>query len=297
MAANPLLQPAQAAALISPVRKLFSPDLLVHVGAGAGTGLLAAWRDWGLENVLVIDAEPHKLNWVSAPSEEQRWRSCGAVLASRVGSAIWREASYAEESGLLSVDQLLSLPTDVQVCGEYERATTSLDDLVDCDQPGLRQVWLLIDCFPSVLILQGAQRLLRKATSVVWLRVIIADHQPEAMGLKEAEKFLAEFGFVLLYVIENDHPTLGYALFVRNRATELWSDVANLHEELREQKTRLNAMESMLKSCRAAEKRASELEDRLQRSESLRRSLEEQVGRAEEQLRFIENILLKDGKP
>jgi hypothetical protein len=218
-------------AAIDPIRKLFPPHLLVHVGAGNGVGPLAQWRQWGLERVLVVDADPHRLAWADVPGK--RWGKCSAVLAASDGPVEWYEASNADESGLLPAMELMGLWPSLILTQQQRQSAITLDTLLqERGEEYHNGCWLLIECLPVLPVLQGSMKFL-EGTNVVWARVIsdgIA--APHGATLLTIQQQLIPQNFVLVDVSTSSHPSIGYALFVKNQVPALSECIAALRIEL-----------------------------------------------------------------
>ena len=143
------------------------------------------------------------------------------VLDTRDGAAPFHTLSHANESGLLSGDELKSLWPNIRTAHTLERSTQTLDNLLATD-PSLADLndtdagWLIIDSLPAARILNGAMERIRHCT-VVGARVVLDDARaPAGTHVNEVRSLLEPLGFRHVFSLEETHPAIVMALFTRS---------------------------------------------------------------------------------
>lgn len=217
---------AQAFAVL---RALAPPALVVHAGAGAGEGPLGLWRRWPVDRAVVLDADARRLAWARTLAKSRPWLVQAVVLGPQDGESLFFTASNPAESGLLSPELCTGLWPNLRLCRSAPCPTRRLDRYLEAAIPGAGEpLWCLVDCFPALAVLRGAEGLLDRC-GVVGARVVLDARMP---GLGEAsleavDAFLAAHGFCRVCLAAGLHPAVGAALFARD-----WPrDMARLHRE------------------------------------------------------------------
>jgi hypothetical protein len=157
--------------------------------------------------------------------------------------------SLKTESGLLPAESLRPLWPNVQTVSTTLRAVVTLDQVLAAAWPANVGApdWLWVDTWPSVAVLQGAERTLR-TTQVLVVRVALPPVDQgalQACSYKAAHEWLARKGYVSVSVIESRHPMTGWALFVRDSAATLEQFQQQIHV-LAKEKTNLIAEHDVL---------------------------------------------------
>jgi hypothetical protein len=263
------------AAWLEHLRILFPPAGAVLVGAGAGTGdwvqLLAQWN---AANVTLIEADDTQFQYLQRSTAREGWHLCKQVIARETETVTFHQASNAAESGLLEPETLRNLWPNLKTVQKQPREAISLADLLQDESASAN--WLLVDCLPALLVIQGAGSL--PNVDVIAARVLIEEQErPDLASLSVLQDALVEHGFQLLSTQSSRHPAIGHALFVRDVQAELrklrteQADEKNKHQREAEQRTQLAEtaiarqtaesaaqLEAARQAQAAAEKRASE---------------------------------------
>ena len=208
--------------VVSLLQHINPPNAILHVGAGKGTGAMSVWHQWSVEWALMIDADETRLDWAyELRLNNPNWQVEIAVLAETTEELDYFKASNSDEDGLISPVQLSSLWPNLQTKQEVRVKTQKLDDVLDNiienPMPDSMNIWLIVECLPSLPVLKGALRLLEKA-SVLWLRVLL---QPlpsliEIATLDSIKSYLQAQGYTCVQMEESNHPAIGEVLFVKD---------------------------------------------------------------------------------
>lgn len=247
------------ASLLSLLRGLTEPTFVVHVGAGRGVGELHTWQTWDLPKALIVEPDVTRLDWAQRLcSQHTGWKIATQVISNEETEVEYHLASNPDEDSLVPTHRLSAIWVGIRTVKVQSVSATSLDKLLgvhlvaDSGQHKAN-LWCLIDCFPSDLILLSAEHSLAQM-SVVVARVVLTDsHQEDSIGsLSSVSLYLQVKGFKCLSVIETTHPSVGYAIFVR--------DFKAIHEQYRD------AVQAQLQTEQTTVMQQSELinEQRLQ---------------------------------
>ena len=207
------------------MRRIYPPHTLIHVGCGRGVGDMHAWRQWDVDTVILIDADPARSQWVaSLTAQHPKWRSISSVLGDTDGDAMYYKASNPDQDGLMPVLPLAKLWPNIRELSSENRPTQRLDNLLvqnalgDAIQaPAI--IWIIIDCMPAMRILRGSEALLKEA-SIIWLRVLLEPIQgiDADANLVAINDYLSGFGYCYVQHAEGNHPATGEVIFVRDWA-------------------------------------------------------------------------------
>ncbi|WPL18696.1 Myosin heavy chain [Thiorhodovibrio winogradskyi] len=319
----PLSSPTAATeAGLELLRQLYPPQMLVHVGIGNGAGPMQCWQRWSSPaNAVLIDADASRIQWAKAlTAKHPHWHLLGNVLLDHAdGQSLYHRASNPDEDGLLDPDALKAFWPNLRKLEQTERVTQPLGRLLselnlgESPQPS-SCAWLLIDCLPADRILRGATDLLQHAT-VIWARVLLQPIGQDAQDANEAtlgavEAVLEPLGFRSVQVSESNHPAVGYALFVRDWASQLAGEVskaAERHQAETEKQSKITQqLEQQLEQQRQALKQAQtniaelnqSLEQRTQaktqaeaKTEELKQTLDAAQAKAQQQANELKKQL------
>lgn len=214
-------QPEMAVALL---QQILPPTSAVVVGVNRLNPTWLSWPNLRHDRVLLIDAQAERLKAVHQNLFHTRgWQSREALLDASDGTATFHAVSHAGESGLLPDSALQLLWPNIRTQQAAERPTCRLDSLLADDAAWDQENedstgWLIIDCLPAVRILLGAQNHLQRC-SLVAVRVLVgaaADAGIEGSTLAEAVEMLESAGFRHALSLEETHPDIVTAVFVRD---------------------------------------------------------------------------------
>ena len=207
------------------MRRIYPPHTLIHVGCGRGVGDMHAWRQWDVDTVILIDADPARSQWVaSLTAQHPKWRSISSVLGDTDGDAMYYKASNPDQDGLMPVLPLAKLWPNIRELSSENRPTQRLDNLLVQNALGdaiqaPAMIWIIIDCMPAMRILRGSEALLKEA-SIIWLRVLLEPIQgiDADANLVAINDYLSGFGYCYVQHAEGNHPATGEVIFVRDWA-------------------------------------------------------------------------------
>ncbi|MFN5746291.1 MAG: hypothetical protein ACK443_09440, partial [Methylococcaceae bacterium] len=203
--------------VVSLLRDLYPPNVLVHIGVGQGVGDMSAWRQWSVARAVLVDTQAEPVWFGQEQLAHPDWRWISQAVSDHDGDALYYIASNAAENGLLDPDSLSHYWPNLQAVESHSRAVYRLDSLLLAGDMVETPDWLIIDCLPSLTILKGARQSL-ETCSVVWVRAILEPQQDNVndAGLASIRDYLEARGFDCLGVAEALNPGLGTAIFVKN---------------------------------------------------------------------------------
>ncbi len=207
------------------LHQIYPASKLIHVGTGQGQGNTHQWRNWSVEEALLVD--PLAPAWLtSAIAQHPAWHHRPAILAASETNATWYFASNTAESGFIPPNRLQAIWHGIKTLGTEQRQTTTIDKLLteylsDWHKNEFGN-WLIIDCLPALPILQGAHGALQDCR-VLWVRVVL---NPDILDMEDAQlsaiqQLLASQQFTLIALTESLHPAVGEAIFIKNCSSKL----------------------------------------------------------------------------
>lgn len=227
------------ASLLPLLRALSEPACVVHVGAGRGAGELNIWQNWGVPNALIVDADVNRLGWAHRLcAQRSGWKTSAQLISNQGPEVQYHLASNPDEDSLMPMQLLTEIWANIRAVKAQTVACVSLDQLLEDELADyLRQqtvsTWCLIDCLPADLILLSAENALTQM-SVVVARVVL-ENLPllDSVGLlSTVAPYLKTKGFKCLQVFESTHPSIGYAVFVRDFKATYEQSVHVMHDQL-----------------------------------------------------------------
>lgn len=193
------------------------PRGILLVGAGAGNGEFVQWLQRHDEKAVCLvegDSRQHS-HLVSTVQSRTSWTVRRDVVAGDATAVTFYHASNSAESGLIQPESLQTLwPNLVTERATDDEHASTLDTLAG--QSGIQINWLVLDCLPGGVLLKGGAVLLR-GIDVLVARVITADRDrvPECATCTYVQRALASHGLRLAKCMDERHPGMGLAIFVR----------------------------------------------------------------------------------
>ena len=232
------------------------PSSLIHVGIGDGVGASCVWMDWGIQNVLVVEADASRLEKAKgvlvARGYGVKFKGAMAARVTVVGAGnsakdgtknddvSFYRAIHPRESGLINPEALRGFWPSLSLGSTAAMKAVSVDevwqsflldkeaqvesDQIDDDgkQDGLN--WLVVDCLAGFVILDGASEVL-KDTAVVCVRALRdvakeSSKQPPGLllesGVEHLDLYLDSLGFRRVAFVADSHPDVGYGVYCRD---------------------------------------------------------------------------------
>jgi len=204
------------------LQQLHPPLGLVHVGAGSGIGLANYWRNWDINNVVLIEAEAHRYPNLQQSDLPATWHVLATAIAGTAMEAPWFCASNPAESGLLDLTALNGIWPNLQVTEVINIKPSPLADVLEqLPDSTVGQInWLVIDCLPGLTVLKGTTEHYLGQMDVLLVRVLLSV-EPVDEALSEASlaaiaAYLSLQGFRLIAVEAGNHPAVGLAVFSKD---------------------------------------------------------------------------------
>jgi len=241
------IEPTQSlTSILQLLRTLTEPSFVVHVGAGRGVGELHTWQSWGLPKALIVEADGNRLAWAHhLCAQHPGWKIAEQVVAKDGPEVQYHLASNPDEDSLVPMHRLNSIWANIRTVKTQTLSATSLDRLLSAEwsedhgQP-TTGTWCLIDCLPADEILSGAEDSLAQI-SVVVARVVLTDFSEEnsAGRLSKVLPYLQANGFKRLSVLESTHPSIGYAVFIRDFKASYEQRIDAMQDQLKKEQVLL----------------------------------------------------------
>lgn len=116
------------------------PTSLIHVGIGDGIGATCVWMDWGINDVVVVEADSSRLQkatellgkkgyGIQFGKAERVFRHVEGVVGTRAGEVGFYKASHPRESGLLSPESLRRYWPSLTACSVEVLEAITVDDI------------------------------------------------------------------------------------------------------------------------------------------------------------------------
>ncbi len=205
--------------------EMFPVNGLFHIGAGA-TGSTALYEAIGAQNLFLIEARPDLVDMLSLRFENlPNAHVRQAVLAKEGGEMSFHVASLGVESSTLPVCAMSPFWKNIATVEEFDVTATTLSAFVqnaqDIRKATSRANWLLVDCFPSLDILQGAEDLLHDEIEVVVVRTIAHEAVNGNLKLMQSDEqgvheYLGGAGFRRVSEFSERHPHIKLLVFARD---------------------------------------------------------------------------------
>lgn len=289
---TPIVTRAGLEAVLSTLGFALPPTSVIHVGIGDGSGATSVWLAWGIQHVVIVEADEilyQKAMSVIAHKDikpNNLYAVLGTVAASAVGVPFYR-ASHPRESGLINPDALRGYWPSLRVSSHQTMVARTLDEIwmsstqakqLESEQfhetnqgspnPNLLDEksdssWLIVDCLPGKIILEGAQTLLTQA-SVICVRALREVLKSSAMSVKDSslqtlDAYLFNLGFRRVAFITDSHPDIGHGVYCRDNQSSV-KQALNLNQQVQDLLTNLDAS---IRAREALEELATELEAQL----------------------------------
>ena len=212
-------------AAIEVLSTVFPVELLAHIGPGP-VGDDALIELTTPEKVIMFDAQIECANRLTEKYADQtEIHIQNAVLASQKARTVFFNSSLRTESGLVSSSFLSPFWQNIRDISETDVETETYDNLVE-ELPstfthGSKPNWLVVNCFPGLDILKGAEHSLEIDLDVVIVRVIHDQVNLDDAALCDClddkiTEHMKHSGFRRVSFFQNRHPNLGMTIFVKD---------------------------------------------------------------------------------
>ena len=204
---------------------LYPAQVVAHIGAGT-EGDTKIYDAIASPKRLLVEGHPERFSTLTSSFQcDENTRICNAVISDVDGATDFHIASLSAESGLIEPGQLQKLWQNVTTEEVKKLQAYTYDSFIqtvaDYRQQSNAPNWLIIDCFPSALILKGAKQSLQNGVEVVVVRCINTSTSAKESYLadctdKEVVSFMHNAGFKTLKSYLGSHPSLKYILFAKD---------------------------------------------------------------------------------
>lgn len=203
------------------LRSAMPPRGTLLVGAGSGNGPWVQWlQGRGVSPVWAVEGDGAQYQHLlrSVPSNGG-WTPRRDVVAASEEAATFYAASNPAESGLLEPEQLARLwPNLTTRQAARAEAPVTLDVLLS--DAGSDINWLILDCLPADVLLQGGPELLPQLDVVLVRLVADAEAGAPFTNADAADTLLRAAGLTCVHHEPERHPALVHALYVRDIARQ-----------------------------------------------------------------------------
>ncbi len=196
---------------------LFPGEAVVHVGAGSGFAA-SRYAQWHVPQVMLFEADAGLARKIpDSISAHRGWIARDALVGASVGEQAFYVATNPNESGVIEPESLTFLWRNLRARERRMLPVTTVDTaLVEAGWKSDVVDWLVVDCLPSLPVLQGAAGSLASC-DVVLARVLLGSAAgPAGAGVAEVDSFLAGLGFRSVARVEERLPALATAIYVRD---------------------------------------------------------------------------------
>lgn len=249
------------------LRRIVPPTGVLVAGSGSG-GWFKPLKQWNVPSVLFAEADAAQIDRMKkAYSLPEDWRVSQSLLWNEEAKLDFHRASNPAASSVMPPDSFTHLWPNLTESGRELCQAETIDRLLDAEE-GVSYNWYIVDCLPALPVLQGAEAKIAECDVV--LARVLADSAalPEAgTGKAEVNRWLRERGFRLLALLDEDHPDVSLALYMRDwkekasrekgssalqnetlpaQVKPLSGDNTAMSRVIEEQKMRIEALESEL---------------------------------------------------
>lgn len=214
------------------------------IGAGTGNG---PWVEWLYQKkvrpVWLLEGEQKQFQHLQRnfPSEEG-WLLNQEIVVSGEDTSYFYQASNPWESSLVDPLLLNSVwPNLYSIHHELVSNGVTLKTLLKANTSSIN--WLIIDCLPAALLLENAKEEIGYLDMAV-VRVLL-DENPVSASLTQVDKILSNAGMRRLNILPERHPSLAYAIYVRNQSlqcAEMTKQIAHLHDQLVDSENKIESL-------------------------------------------------------
>ncbi len=221
-------------------------DALV-IGAGMGRGMwFELFEEHTHGTILLVEAEQVNVEQLEKKySARKNWSIKQLVVAEKKKETVFNRLSNCLESSLLSQEEIGFLWPNITTKEKYRCLSVTVDELLL--ENGLHPTWMIIDCLPAYKLLEGAKAALPEL-NVIIVRMIV-DNSAKVNMYEEKDKIVAHLqdNNFRLYGIEKDrHPSLGYAVYVKDMSAviEKMNNAERERERLMAKKNELSFIQN-----------------------------------------------------
>lgn len=194
----------------------------IHVGLG-GPHNLNVYKTLDVEKLLLIEANKNRCEIIKKHiPEDKHWKIINQVVADIEGEAQYYELNNKNESGLVPPEKLKPIWPNIKLVEERTERVTTLNALAEehLSENIFEEFNLLvIDCFSSLSILEGAKNLL-SGIDLLILRGLADDFQEVefcSQDKKTIDEIINENSFVEFFNKNETHRFLKQSLFLKDR--------------------------------------------------------------------------------
>ncbi len=253
--------PQSLAAWLDMLAATFPPHGILLAGAGNGAGTIVQWLlQRRVEAVLVEGDNRHYQHLARLLSQKEDLALKCMVIADQVRPVMFHQASNPAESGLFNPEQLHDIwPRLTSTESQIIEAPTTLDTIAAESCP--KANWLIIDCLPADLLMQGATETTARM-DVIICRVVMSQASSESApgqiqhvqdALKDSQHRLAE-------TVNTRHPAIAHAIFVRDVARQSQSLAKASEDAAKFRSESLKLADDRLAQIQALEKRIQDVQ-------------------------------------
>jgi len=204
---------------------------LILVGAGVGK---SKWTqtidDLHITKALLIEADEKQFQLLKKNSLHNNWIIEKALIGIKKENTFYYEASYRIESGTIQPENFENLWPNIKTKRKIKYETSTLSELIA--KTGLLPNWLIIDCFPSLSIIQGLEQYLDNF-EVIIARTVLTDDAPDNTNINKLTEFLTNQGYHRLTTEQARNPAIGHALYFKDvNSDKLNTGYKNLEDKL-----------------------------------------------------------------
>lgn len=215
------------------LKQLFPITHAMVVGAGNGSGDLVRYlNELVSDSVTLIEAGHANFQQLERKyGDKENWSLNHRLVAPSSGPCPYYRTSVSGEDGIIEPGKLRAIWNQISIREAVEMEAISLLELINTVP--VRPNWLMIDCLPSLAVLEGGASLI-SGLHVIVMRTS-AECPVEGESLAVLTERLSQFSFRMTAFQSDRNPATGRALFVRDHDLE----VRNLRSKAKQLETLL----------------------------------------------------------
>lgn len=224
---------------------LYEPSELILIGVDAEKWVESVDK-MALTKVTFIDADVHKVNHLkNINTLPSNWIVLNNLVYKKQKDVVYYELSISKLNGTIQADTLQSLWKNIYEKNHRFIHAKRLDDVIVTEEKIFNNS-IVIECFGALEILKGAEKLL-KTTDIIFAKSTLSDNEElEKINQRKLSVWLKKRGFKNIGFIEDNHPEVGLAIYVKDTKKELAVLNIILQEKVQENE-KLSSELSMLK--------------------------------------------------
>ena len=231
--------------LLDHLTHIIPPEGVLVAGSGRGSWVRTL-EHLDPPALLFVEADALQIERMQkAYALPETWQTYHELLWSEETELNFHHASNPALSGVIAPESLTQLwPNLTTRESELRRSTTIEQLLINPETPSCN--WYIIDCLPALPILMGAKEKM-KTCDLVLVRLLSDETAGAEAGstISEVDTWMVNGGFRLITRVEEDHPQVYQALYIRDWKTKSHQEKLDIETLTQSYKTLQTAHENL----------------------------------------------------